>query len=65
MGQIYQFIVTKEPNERREDEFILVACEIKEVEEVLEVDEITKLYRIFYDYAPITLNNLKMELRII
>ena len=59
MGQIYQFIVTTEPNERREDELILVACEIKEVEEVLEVDEITKLYRIFYDYAPITLNNLK------
>ncbi|HHT82036.1 MAG TPA: HD domain-containing protein [Acholeplasmataceae bacterium] len=62
LGQIYEFTVTREPNERKEDEYILMANEIKEIEEVLDVDEITRLYRIFYDYAPITLEKLKNEI---
>ena len=41
-----------------------MANEIKEIEEVLDVDEITRLYRIFYDYAPL-LEKLKMKLKAI
>ncbi|MGI6787548.1 MAG: HD domain-containing protein [Acholeplasmataceae bacterium] len=59
IGQIYQFVVTKEPKENREDEYILVCQELQEIENVLEVDEITELYRKFYTYAPISLKDLK------
>lgn len=59
MGQIYQFKVVKEFKEDKINEYFLLCQEIKEAEEVFEVDELTNLYLKFYQYAPITTKELK------
>ncbi|MGI6781245.1 MAG: HD domain-containing protein [Acholeplasmataceae bacterium] len=59
VGQIYEFTVSKEPKENKEDEFVLVCQNIAKIEDILDVDELTKIYRKFYTYAPISLKELQ------
>lgn len=62
MGQIYEFKVLTESKEERPEDLVLVAKEINKAEDVCDVDEVTKLYKIFYEYAPIELELLQSEI---
>lgn len=62
MGQIYQFKVLVEQKEDRVDDYFLVAKSIVKAEEVYEVEELTDLFKAFYEYAPAKLDVMKKEI---
>lgn len=62
IGQLYQFTVKISQREERPDENILTAVSIAPVEDVLELDEITKLYQTFYEFAPIEAKELTITI---
>lgn len=60
VGQIYQFTVLKELREDREGEYNLNCTKIEKAEDIFEVEKLTNLYLLFYEYAPIDLKELKL-----
>lgn len=61
-GQIYEFTVLKEDREDRPGDYILNCLNIKPVEDIMDVPELTELYLNFYEYAPLDAKELKNQI---